>query len=100
MIKFIFVLYRVAGCELSHPSHRINSAYDTIDRCQKAKVNLEAMSHAIYSCERVVFEEDKKTAGASSAEPVESTGFSESLRPYCAVALRIPSTSTEGLPPR
>ena len=35
--------------------------------------NLEAMSHAIYSCERVMFEEDKKTAGASSAEPVVDT---------------------------
>ena len=72
-MKFIFVLYCVAGCELSHPSHCINSAYDTIERCQKAKVNLEAMSHSIYSCERVMFEEDKKTAGASSAEPVVDT---------------------------
>jgi len=59
-MKFIFVLYCVAGCELSHPSHRINSAYDTIERCQKAKENVEASSNSIYSCERVMFVEDKK----------------------------------------
>jgi len=56
-MSFIFVLYCVAGCELSHPSHRINSAYATIERCQKVKENLEAMSRALYSCERVMFEE-------------------------------------------
>ena len=60
MMKFIFVLYCVVGCEPSHPSHRINSAYDTIELCQKAKENVEATSSSIYSCERVMFEEDKK----------------------------------------
>ena len=62
MVKFIFVLYCVAGCELSHPSHRINSAYDTIERCQKPKEDLEAMSRSLYSCERVIFEDDGREA--------------------------------------
>ena len=59
-MKLIFVLYCLAGCELSQPNHRINSAYGTIERCQQAKENVEAMSRSLYSCEKVMFEEDKK----------------------------------------
>jgi hypothetical protein len=59
-VTFIFVLYCMTGCELSHPSHRINSAYATIERCQQAKENVEGMSSSIYSCERVMFEGNKK----------------------------------------
>jgi hypothetical protein len=63
-MKFIFVLYCVVGCDLSHPSHRINSAYNTIERCQQVKENVEGSSSSIYSCERVrMFEEDKLWAG-------------------------------------
>jgi hypothetical protein len=52
-MTFIFVLYCVVGCERSHPSHRINNAYVTIESCQKAKENVEAISSSIYSCEKV-----------------------------------------------
>jgi hypothetical protein len=31
MLKFIFVLYCVMGCELSHPNHRMIQAYETIE---------------------------------------------------------------------
>jgi hypothetical protein len=53
MIKIIYVLYCVMGCELSHPNHRIIQAYDTIEGCQRTKENLEAAFPLIYSCERV-----------------------------------------------
>jgi hypothetical protein len=43
----------VVGCEQSHPSHRIITAYETIQGCQKQKENVEASSKSIYSCEKV-----------------------------------------------
>jgi len=54
MIKFIFVLYCVVGCEQTLPNHRMIYAYDTIEQCQKAKERVERLS-TIYSCEKVSF---------------------------------------------
>jgi hypothetical protein len=54
MIKFIFVLYCEMGCELSHPNHRINSAYATVEGCQHAKEVAES-GGTIFSCERIAF---------------------------------------------
>jgi hypothetical protein len=31
MLKFIFVLYCVMGCELSHPNHLMIQAHETIE---------------------------------------------------------------------
>jgi hypothetical protein len=60
MIKFIYVLYCVVGCEQSLPSHRIIYAFDTIERCQRVKENVEAaISGRTHSCEKVSFEQDK-----------------------------------------
>jgi hypothetical protein len=53
MIEFIFVLYCVAGCEQSYPSHRIIYAYDTIELCQETKEKNEALAGVVQSCERV-----------------------------------------------
>jgi hypothetical protein len=53
MMKFIFVLYCVIGCELSHPNHRMIQAYETIESCQRQKQTLEGALSLIYSCERV-----------------------------------------------
>lgn len=58
-MTFIFILYCTVGCELSYPSHRINSAYDTIEHCQQAKEKLEAMSNSLYSCEKTMFRQDR-----------------------------------------
>ena len=60
MMKFIFVLYCEMGCERSHPNHRIVQAYETIESCQRQKETLEAAFSLIYSCERVMFEQDKR----------------------------------------
>jgi hypothetical protein len=51
-MKYIFILYCVMGCELSHPNHRIFGAYSTIEGCRDAKETAE-IGRAIYSCERV-----------------------------------------------
>ena len=54
-MSFIFVLYCVVGCDLSQPNHRINAAFDTVERCQEAKGKLESINGTVYSCERVMF---------------------------------------------
>ena len=58
IINYIFVLYCVVGCELSQPNHRIIRAFDTIERCDEVKRNVES-AKTVYSCERTAFEKDK-----------------------------------------
>jgi hypothetical protein len=36
VMSFIFILYCVVGCEASQPAHRINSAYETLERCDQS----------------------------------------------------------------
>src|SRR6516165_9136470 len=54
-MTYIFVLYCVAGCELSQPHHRIHSAFDTIERCEQVKRTVESIGTSVWSCERTTF---------------------------------------------
>jgi hypothetical protein len=58
MSSFIFILYCVVGCEASHPSHRIITAYETLELCDRAKRDAETQGHDVYSCERTEFVKD------------------------------------------
>jgi hypothetical protein len=66
MTSTIFVLYCVVGCGLSQPKDRVIAAFETLERCQEIKRNVESLPKSAYSlsfslsCEGTLFEKDKR----------------------------------------